>query len=67
LKILADEFKKTVKEKLGSEFPDDAKAQLIGVSNVFKSWNGKKAVSYVVSKIYRMIGNRSKRAGNGVW
>lgn len=47
LKILAEEFKKRVKESLGKEFPDDAKAQLLGsIMAVFKSWNGKKAVSY---------------------
>ena len=32
---------------LGTEFPDDAKAQLEGgIKAVFKSWNGKKAISY---------------------
>jgi len=47
LEILAGEFKKTVKKQLGSEFPDDAKEQLFGgIKAVFKSWNGKKAVSY---------------------
>jgi len=47
LKILADEFKNRVKESLGQPFPDDAKAQLEGgIKAVFKSWNGKKAVSY---------------------
>jgi pyruvate,orthophosphate dikinase len=47
LKHLAGEFKKRVKSALGKEFPDDAKEQLIGgIMAVFKSWNGKKAVSY---------------------
>jgi pyruvate, orthophosphate dikinase len=47
LKYLSDEFKKKVKEVLGTEFPDDAKQQLVGgIKAVFKSWNGKKAVSY---------------------
>ncbi len=47
LKYLADEFKKKVKEVLGTEFPDDARAQMEGgIKAVFKSWNGKKAVSY---------------------
>ncbi len=47
LKFLAEEFKKRVKSALGKEFPDDAKEQLIGgIMAVFKSWNGKKAVSY---------------------
>jgi pyruvate,orthophosphate dikinase len=47
LKFLAEEFKKRVKDSLGQPFPDDAKAQLEGgIKAVFKSWNGKKAVSY---------------------
>ena len=44
---LAEDFKVKVKEVLGTEFPDDAKAQMEGgIKAVFKSWNGKKAVSY---------------------
>ncbi|MCR5014048.1 MAG: pyruvate, phosphate dikinase, partial [Bacteroidales bacterium] len=44
---LANNFKLKVKEVLGTEFPDDAKAQLEGgIKAVFKSWNGKKAISY---------------------
>ena len=44
---LADAFKVRVKEVLGVEFPDDARAQMEGgIKAVFKSWNGKKAVSY---------------------
>ena len=47
LQFLAEEFKKRIKEVLGTEFPDDAEAQLEGgIKAVFKSWNGKKAVSY---------------------
>ncbi len=47
LKQLAEDFKVRVKEVLGTEFPDDAKAQMEGgIKAVFKSWNGKKAVSY---------------------
>ena len=47
LKLLSEEFKKKVKEVLGKPFPDDAKEQLEGsIKAVFKSWNGKKAVSY---------------------
>ena len=47
LKQLAEEFKAIVKAELGTEFPDDAKAQLEGgIKAVFKSWDGKKAVSY---------------------
>jgi pyruvate, phosphate dikinase len=47
LKTLAEQFKLKVKEVLGSEFPDNAKDQLEGaIKAVFKSWNGKKAISY---------------------
>jgi pyruvate, orthophosphate dikinase len=47
LKGLAEDFKAIVKKAIGSEFPDDAKAQVVGgIKAVFKSWNGKKAVSY---------------------
>ncbi len=44
---LSNAFKTRVKEVLGVDFPDDAKAQLEGgVKAVFKSWNGKKAIAY---------------------
>jgi pyruvate, orthophosphate dikinase len=47
LKQLAEDFKNKVKEVLGKPFPDNAKEQLEGgIKAVFKSWNGKKAVSY---------------------
>ncbi len=47
LKQLCEKYKAKVKEVLGAEFPDDAEAQLWGaVGAVFKSWNGKRAVSY---------------------
>ena len=45
--VVSDKFKKEIKEQLGEEFPDDAYAQLWGgVTAVFKSWNGKRAISY---------------------
>jgi pyruvate,orthophosphate dikinase len=44
---LAESFKAKIKATLGVAFPDDAKLQLVGaIQAVFKSWNGKKAVSY---------------------
>jgi pyruvate,orthophosphate dikinase len=44
---LANSFKLKIREALGAEFPDDSKAQLEGgIKAVFKSWNGKKAISY---------------------
>ncbi|MDD4539160.1 MAG: pyruvate, phosphate dikinase [Lentisphaeria bacterium] len=47
LKTLAHAFKRRIKEVLGTEFPDDPMQQLWGgIGAVFKSWVGKKAVSY---------------------
>ena len=47
LKKLCDDFKVRVKEVLGKSFPDDAYEQLWGgIGAVFKSWNGKRAISY---------------------
>ena len=47
MKLLSEKFKAKVKEVMGVDFPDDARAQLEGaIKAVFKSWNGKKAVSY---------------------
>ncbi len=47
LKHLAEEFKKKVQQVLGKAFPDDAREQVEGgIKAVFKSWNGKKAISY---------------------
>lgn len=47
LMSLSESFKKTIKESIGVEFPDDAASQLEGgIKAVFKSWNGKKAISY---------------------
>jgi len=47
LKTLAEQFKKTVKKILKKDFPDDPWQQMWGgIGAVFKSWNGKRAVSY---------------------
>ena len=47
LEVLAGEFKALIKKHLGKPFPDDPMAQLWGgIAAVFKSWNGKKAISY---------------------
>ncbi|MCX7817938.1 MAG: pyruvate, phosphate dikinase [Kiritimatiellae bacterium] len=47
LKGLCDAFKQRIREVLGREFPDDPWEQLWGgIGAVFKSWNGKRAVSY---------------------
>ena len=47
LKNLCAAFKVKIKEVLGKQFPDDPKEQLWGgISAVFSSWNGKRAISY---------------------
>jgi len=47
LKKLCEQFKAKVKEVLGKPFPDEPMEQLWGATGaVFKSWNGKRAVSY---------------------
>lgn len=46
-KTLTEQFKLEIKTVLGKEFPDDHMEQLWGgIGAVFKSWNGKRAVSY---------------------
>ncbi len=47
LKDLIKDYKKTIKDTLGMEFPDDPMKQLWGgIGAVFSSWNGKRAVEY---------------------
>jgi len=47
LKKVCTKYKAKIKEVLGKEFPDDAMGQLWGgISAVFASWNGKRAISY---------------------
>ncbi len=47
LKVLSEKFKIKIKEVLGVEFPDEPHKQLWGaIGAVFKSWNGKRAISY---------------------
>ena len=47
MKTLCERFKKTIRQYLKKDFPDDPHAQLMGaIGAVFKSWNGKRAVSY---------------------
>ncbi len=47
LKTITDEFKELVRTHLGKPFPDDPIDQLwYAIAAVFKSWNGKKAISY---------------------
>ncbi|MFH1656018.1 MAG: pyruvate, phosphate dikinase, partial [Candidatus Omnitrophota bacterium] len=47
LKKICSLYKKKIKDVLKKEFPDDAMKQLWGgISAVFQSWNGKRAISY---------------------
>ena len=47
LKSLCDRFKKMIHQTLKKAFPDDPHEQLMGaLGAVFKSWNGKRAISY---------------------
>jgi pyruvate,orthophosphate dikinase len=47
LRDLCEAFKARVKSVFGKPFPDSAEAQLWGgIGAVFKSWNGKRAISY---------------------
>ncbi len=47
LKGLIATYKERIKQVLGKEFPDDPVQQLWGgVTAVFQSWNGKRAISY---------------------
>ncbi|MCP3874621.1 MAG: pyruvate, phosphate dikinase [Desulfobacteraceae bacterium] len=47
MKTLCERFKNKIREYLKAEFPDDPQEQLLGsIGAVFKSWNGKRAVSY---------------------
>ena len=47
LKELAEKFKAEYKEKLGEEFPQDPKVQLMGaIKAVFRSWDNPRAIYY---------------------
>jgi len=46
-KYITEQYKEEVKVILGKDFPDDHMEQLWGgIGAVFKSWNGKRAISY---------------------
>jgi pyruvate,orthophosphate dikinase len=79
LKELTAEFKTAVKERTGSDFPDDPRAQLWGaVSAVFGSWSNDRAVAYrrmydipddwgtAVNVQTMVYGNTGEKSGSGV-
>ena len=47
MKQVCEKYKQIVKRVIGKEFPDDVEEQLWGgISAVFQSWNGRRAISY---------------------
>ncbi len=61
LKEIVQEYKLLVKQKTGSEFPQDVFSQLeLAISAVFNSWNNARAISY------RRIHNLRSDAGTAV-
>ena len=79
LKILADQFKAEYKSKIGQDFPDDPKEQLMGaVKAVFRSWDNPRANVYrrdndipyswgtAVNVQEMAFGNWSDESGTGV-
>ena len=79
LKDLCEKFKLEIKQSLGENFPDDGSIQLWGaISAVFKSWNGKRAVTYrkiegipnhwgtAVNVQAMVFGNMGKNSATGV-
>ena len=79
LKELADQFKAEYKSKIGEEFPDDPKEQLIGaIKAVFRSWDNPRANVYrrdndipyswgtAVNVQMMAFGNMGETSGTGV-
>ncbi len=47
MKQVCEKYKQIVKRVIGKQFPDDVEEQLWGgISAVFQSWNGRRAISY---------------------
>ena len=79
LKELAEKFKKEYREKLGEEFPQDPKIQLMGaIKAVFRSWDNPRAIYYrrmndipsdwgtAVNVQSMVFGNTGDTSGTGV-
>jgi len=79
LKLLAHQFKAEYKSKLGEDFPDDPRTQLMGaIKAVFRSWNNDRAISYrrmygipgdwgtAVNVQEMVFGNLGETSGTGV-
>ena len=79
LKTLAEQFKAEYKAKIGSDFPQDPKEQLMGaVKAVFRSWDNPRAIYYrrmndipgdwgtAVNVQMMVFGNMGNTSGTGV-
>ena len=79
LKELAEQFKAEYKSKIGSDFPQDPKEQLMGaIKAVFRSWNNPRAIYYrrmndipgdwgtAVNVQMMVFGNMGDTSGTGV-
>ena len=79
LKELAEQFKAEYKEKIGEDFPQDAREQLMGaVRAVFRSWDNPRAIYYrrmndipsswgtAVNVQMMVFGNMGDTSGTGV-
>ena len=79
LKELAEKFKAEYKDKLGEEFPQDPKMQLMGaIKAVFRSWDNPRAIYYrrmndipsdwgtAVNVQSMVFGNTGNTSGTGV-
>ena len=68
LKTLAGQFKAEYKEKIGEDFPSDAKEQLVGaVKAVFRSWDNPRANVYRRDNDYPVfMGNSCQCADDGI-
>ena len=79
LKELAEQFKAEYKEKIGEEFPQNAREQLMGaVRAVFRSWDNPRAIDYrrmndmpsswgtAVNVQMMVFGNMGDTSGTGV-
>jgi len=79
LRVLADEYKRIVREDTGREFPGDPYEQLdLAIKAVFASWFGKRAVDYrnnqkiahdlgtAVNVVTMVFGNMGDDSGTGV-
>ena len=79
LKELAEQFKAEYKSKIGADFPQDPKEQLMGaIKAVFRSWNNPRAIYYrrmndipgdwgtAVNVQMMVFGNMGDTSGTGV-